>query len=344
MKYFSLYFDSFCLAVQCAMHLIFVSRLTGKRQRVWHFACYFLLLCFLAVLCGRFSYGELLAVGAQVVILYGMNRFILKNRGLVSWSASVLAVYISQLSFGMLNSAEAVWFPGLAGKWILYVFLVLATAAGFAVCACCYIAAFKLLSLEADKKTPYMELLLFPELFFLVAELYIMYTSYHTPVPMQAKAGEQIALFSLQALGLAALFCTLYAYRCICRGLWAQAKLDSLNEAAKAQKVYVAESKKRYEQTKAFRHDVKNHLSVLGGLLAGGKLEEGRAYLKKLEIVSASLSIPCQTGNSVVDILLGEKLGLAKADGIAAEVSLILPKPCRVDEFDLCVIFANALD
>lgn len=44
----------------------------------------------------------------------------------------------------------------------------------------------------------------------------------------------------------------------------------------------------------------------------------------------------------MVDILLGEKLGLA--EGVAAEVSLRLPSPCGVDDFDLCVIVANALD
>ena len=98
----------------------------------------------------------------------------------------------------------------------------------------------------------------------------------------------------------------------------------------------------RYEQTKAFRHDIKNHLSVLDGLLSGGKLDKGRAYLKKLEAVSESLGFPYQTGNPVVDILLGEKLGLAKE--ITAEVSLLLPKPCGIDDLDLCVIFANALD
>ena len=100
----------------------------------------------------------------------------------------------------------------------------------------------------------------------------------------------------------------------------------------------------RYEQTKIFRHDIKNHLSVLDGLLSSGKSEEGRRYLKKLEAASASLSFPYQTGNPVVDILLSEKLGLAKTNGIAAEVSLILPKSLEIDDFDLCVIFANALD
>ena len=44
----------------------------------------------------------------------------------------------------------------------------------------------------------------------------------------------------------------------------------------------------------------------------------------------------------MVDILLSEKLGLAKE--ITAEVSLLLPRPCGMDDFDLCVIFANALD
>lgn len=80
----------------------------------------------------------------------------------------------------------------------------------------------------------------------------------------------------------------------------------------------------------------------MDGLLRTGKPAEGRAYLKKLETASEALSFPYQTGNPVVDILLGEKLGLAK--GIAAEVSLLLPRPCGIDDFDLCVIFANALD
>lgn len=344
MEYFSVCFNGVCIIVQCVMQLAFVGRLTGKRQTGWHFVVYAFLLVFAGAICERLSWGEVPAVCVQVLVLYGMNRLALKNRRFVSWSATVLAVYISQLSFGMLNSAEAVWFPGLAGKWLLYPFLLLATAAAFVVCACCYAAAFRVLSLEADRQTPYMELLLFPELFFLVTELYIMYTSYRAPVPFRANAGEQAILFSLQALGLGALFCTLYAYRFICRGFLAQARLVSLTEAAKAQKVYVAESKLRYEQTKAFRHDIKNHLSVLSGLLDDGKTEEGRAYLKKLEAVSDSLSIPCRTGNPVVDILLGEKLGLAEAGGIKTEVSLLLPTPCGIDEFDLCVIFANALD
>ncbi|HCT90831.1 MAG TPA: GHKL domain-containing protein, partial [Lachnospiraceae bacterium] len=61
--------------------------------------------------------------------------------------------------------------------------------------------------------------------------------------------------------------------------------------------IYIAEARERCEQTKAFRHDIKNHLAVLKGLLDSGKPEE-----------------------------------------IKADVSLLLPGSCGIDDFDLCVI------
>ena len=192
---------------------------------------------------------------------------------------------------------------------------------------------------------------LLPVLFFFAAELYIMQTSYTNTVSVGSsltlslsEAGKHISLLVLQALGLGALFCTLYAYRRICHGLQAQAAFRSLAQAARAQKTYVAEAKARYQQTKSFRHDIKNHLSVLNGLLTSGKSEEAASYLQSLSIASDSLSFPFQTGNSAADILLSEKLALAEADGIATEVSLVLPDSWGIDDFDLCVIFANALD
>ena len=50
------------------------------------------------------------------------------------------------------------------------------------------------------------------------------------------------------------------------------------------------------------------------------------------------------TGSAVIDILLADKLETARARGVTAEVSLLWPQESGVDDFDLCVIFANALD
>ena len=344
MDYFALFLDGICLLGQGVMHILFVSRLTGKKLKPLHFAVYILLLAALQLVAVGISLSGTLSIAVCVLELYAVSRFWMGNQPSVSWLAAVLAFYVSQLSFGMINSVEAALFPRLIGSPLLYLLLLVAQVLFFALCAGCYYAVLKFLAWTEDSQTPYIGLLLFPGLFFFASELYILETAYSFFVPIVSleEVGKHSTLLLLQVMGLAALLCTLYAYRHLCRGFQAQSTLQSLTQAAHAQKVYIAEAQARYDQTKSFRHDIKNHLSVLDGLLRGGKPEEGREYLKKLETVSESLSFPYQTGNPVVDILLGEKLGLARE--ITAEVSLVLPQPCGIDDFDLCVLFANALD
>ena len=346
MDYFSVFLNMFYLVAQSVMHILFAGRLTGKTQKLRYVFGYLFFLCLLEWAAVQIALAGMFVITLQLLVLCGMNHFVLGNRWSVSGVTAILAIYISQLSFGTVNSVEALLFPGFIGKPILYLFVFLAALSSFTLCIFCYAAVLRLLSLKDGSQLPYMGLLLFPGLFFFIAELYILQTSYSAlpAAPSLAEAGKHVALLLLQALGLGTLFCTLYAYRHICRSFQTQAALASLSQAARAQKVYIAEAQMRYEQTKIFRHDIKNHLSVLDGLLSSGQSEEGRRYLKKLEAASASLSFPYQTGNPVVDILLSEKLGLAKTNGIAAEVSLILPKSLEIDDFDLCVIFANALD
>ena len=345
MDYFALFLDSLCLLVgHGVMHMVFISRLTRKKLKKWYFAAYFLLLGMIQLISNRLALDGTLPVGAGVLALYGLSRYGMRNQRSVSWLAAVLSYYVSQLSFGIINSVEAALFPRFIGSPLFYLLFLAAQLLFFVLCAGCYYAVLKLLAWMEDSQTPYIGLLLFPGLFFFAAELYILQTAYSffAPTISLEEVGKHSTLLLLQVMGLAALLCTLYAYRQLCKGFQAQAELQSLTQAAHEQKVYIAEAQARYEQTKSFRHDIKNHLSVLDGLLKSGKLEEGREYLKKLEAVSEALSFPYQTGNPVVDILLGEKLGLAKE--ITAEVSLVLPRPCGIDDFDLCVLFANALD
>ncbi len=329
---------------QGILHIYFVSRLTGKTARLWHFAIYSALLCAVGLAAARLSLGDSLSIAAGVFALYGMERLALGAPPPVAGLAAVLAFYISQLSYGIIDSIELVVFPRFIGRPLLYLLLLIAQPLFFALCVACYRAVLRLLPDAGERQTPYIGLLLFPCLFFFGAELYILQTAYTLILPTVSwtEVGRQTTLLLLQAMGLAAMLCTLYAYRQLCRGFQAESALRSLTQAAQAQKVYIAEARQRYERTKAFRHDIRNHLAVLDGLLGGGRLDEGRAYLKRLETVSGALSFPYQTGNPVVDILLGEKL--AQAEGIRAEVSLLLPQPCGIDDFDLCVIFANALD
>lgn len=343
MDWFSLCLDGFSIAAQGVLHMAFLCRLTGRRARAWYFAAYLLLLCGVERVCSAAGWGTLPAMAAAMAALYGMSRLVLGNRPLPSCTAAVLAVYIFQLAAGAVNSLEAMAIPRLeAGSRPLYAAVSLAALAAPALCVLCYGLVLRLLSLRED--APYLELLPLPGLFFLAAELYILDTAYSRLPAGPEAPGKHFALLFLQLLGLAALLCTLYACRRARGGFRAQAALDSLEQSVRAQEVYVSEAQARYEKTKSFRHDLRNHLSVLDGLLGAGQMEEARDYLKKLEAASAALSPPCRTGDPAVDAVLGGKLELARDQGIDAEVSLRLPEDRALDSFDLCVIFANALD
>ncbi len=346
MKYFSVLFDSFFIMIQSVMQLIFISRFFGKKYRIWYFMLYPLLLFVLTFASAESAIISTAAVGIQLVILSVLSCTALKSSCSIAFLSAAIAIYISQLSSGMINSIESVIFPHFVGRHLLYLLLILAAVLGFIICICCYAVVLKLLSVKKNEQMPYMSILLFPVIFFFITELYILRMSYsRLSVTLSlAETGKHMGLLCIQGLGLTALLCTLYAYGQICSGFQAQSAFISLTQAAQAQKTYIAEAQMRYEQTKAFRHDIKNHLLLLDGLLSSGQIEEGRNYLKKLEDISTSLSFPYHTGNPVVDILLREKLGLAEANGMKTDVSLFFPKHCGINDLDLCIIFANALD
>lgn len=340
---------NFCLdilwfAVVSLLHMRFVGRLTGGHPRGWHIALYFCLLCAIQAASAALSWGELTAVGLEVLALYASARLLLRSHSTGAWTGALLAVYISQLSFGLVNSAEYVLLLLTANRLAVPVVVISSTLTSSAICGGCCRFIQARLSLEKSVAARYRPLL--PALFFFFVELYVMQTAYRVSTfpAVPADLGRHLSLLCLQTLGLGALLCTLAIYSHVCRNLQAQAAADSLAQAVRAQQLYTAQARLRYEKTRAFRHDVQNHLSVLSGLLRSGRPDEATAYLDTMSAASSALSFPNQTGEPVVDILLHEKLELANARGIEAEVDLRLPSGCGLDPFDLCVIFANALD
>ena len=100
----------------------------------------------------------------------------------------------------------------------------------------------------------------------------------------------------------------------------------------------------QYSQTERLRHDLKNHLLALHGLWEDQAWEKLGDYLKKMED-SAQLGTDEEaTGNRAVDALLYQKRKMAEDKEIGWECDVRIPKRCRINEFDLCVLFGNILD
>lgn len=325
------------------LHLFFVGRFTKKKPDWKSYLLYLFSLYSIQGVALVLRAGHLTVLW-ELLPLYLISRFALRNRRSDACIAAVLAVYIAQLSVGIMNTVEILFFPNRSPSMLLtYVLVILAELFALALHLCCYLLILRWFPLAQSGKSGIWTLL--PcGLFLFATELYILETSYNGIHSDLAESGKQLVLLALQFLSLGTLLSALYAWQRICRSFQAQAALALLKQETQAQKTYVAEAKMRYEQTKSFRHDIQNHLSVLDGLLKARKIRQAQDYLQKLEATAKALSFPCRTGNSVVDILLREKENLARSKGIRMETSLILPQPCGVEDLDFCILFSNALD
>lgn len=348
MDAFLFWMDLLSVGAQGILQILFVGKLTKKKVRIRKILLYLVWLESIEILSRFREFGSGPAVGLAGILLWGISRFSLGNGGLFSGVAAILAVSVTQLSFGLTNAWACMLFPAALGR-IPLTQLLLGGASVFALVL--NALGFWLIGREFDfpdsGKEPYIRLLLPSSLFFLASELYILRTAYgqvEIPVP-PGETGRQLVLFGLQVLGLCALFGALHVYREACASFRAREALAALAFESRAQKTYVEEARAREQKTRSFRHDIRNHLSVVDGLLQAGQWERARAYLGKLNAVSRELSSPISTGNPAVDILLRDKGELARAEGIRTEVFLSLPKIDAPDwDLDLCVIAANALD
>lgn len=329
---------------ESVLHVTFTARFTKKSPKLWHYLAYLAALRVIYWLSTALAVSQL-AVVWELLPLYAIARFALHNRRLDSCITALLAVYMAQLSLGIVYSLETLVIPlTLGNNRLVCLAILLSTLTALALCAFCYALVQRWFPLTERHREVYAWLLLPPGLFLLAAELYILITAYGTTISYRPKTGAHLALLTLQILSLSTLLCSLYACQRICRNFQAQAAYASLAQETQAQKTYVAEAQMRYEKTRSFRHDIQNHLAVLNGLLKSGQTPQAKKYLQKLSAAADALSFPCHTGCPAVDILLGEKMGLAKSQGIRTELSLVLPRPWNVDDLDLCIIFANALD
>lgn len=315
-----------------------------------------LLLSF-AVTAVFYSRYSALTPGAELLALYGINRIFLKNPRPSSCLLASLSACTAGFSLGVCSALEAFLLPEITANnpsraFSIFCLLAFLALTAVVLCRLCFRQAEKHFSFVFHPGTSNFGPLTAVVLILLAvehilpgkaaAERYELETSYGAflDLPYNTDRRQPLLVLALQLLGMGILFLVLFGYRHIQNE---RKTRQTLTQELQAQKTYTDQARTRYENTRAFRHDVRNHLSVLEGLLKKGDMDKAQSYLKKLNAVSSELSLPVYTGNPVLDILLGNKLELAKEAGITAEVSLGAPA-VEADDLDWCIIFANALD
>lgn len=100
----------------------------------------------------------------------------------------------------------------------------------------------------------------------------------------------------------------------------------------------------QHRRSERLRHDLKNHVIALSGLLERKEWDKIRDYLKQMEQCVNPQAGEAATGSSAVDALLFQKQKRAEEHHIRWECDVQIPPACGIHEFDLCVLFGNLLD
>lgn len=263
-----------------------------------------------------------------------------------------LTIEIMQLCYGIVNSLLSILYPmmyPLNQKIVGMVFMVSGNMVSLLLAVFCYRAVYRFFMHSEGMKKQYVLMILTPILMLFLMEQYINATIYSSVANTMDESGiiiytNHYQLFMIQLLGMASLFCILFAYKKLLQNFRLSTELSLLEQEEHSLNQYVEEAKARYEETKSFRHDIKNHITVVRELLQNGKAEQALEYIVNMEDTADKLSFPCATNNPVADILVGNKLGRAKSMGIDVCCSLTLPYPCSVRDIDFGIILSNALD
>ena len=121
-------------------------------------------------------------------------------------------------------------------------------------------------------------------------------------------------------------------------------RLQSESRLSALREMYYQGLQREQNQVRTLRHDMRNHMAVLQGLLDNGDTGKAAEYLREL-LGSAALSggrriCAHETANAVLSVKLGEMERL----GIPADFQVNLPEKLDISDTDLCALLGNALD
>ena len=339
--------------VETSFQFCFLAKILKKK--IW--PPFYFLFAVLAVIVNYFiPAGIIIRFMAVVFLLMVYGAFVCHIDLKSSLLYASLVTEIMLLCYGIVKSLISLLFPflpvvfhdtaGIAA--MLASEMVSLALAGF-----CYYIVYRYFSRDVFYTVAEMQqmfLVFIPVLMIFITSEYINVIEFEFQYEILEDEEFSGYLFShwqllvMHLLELASLFCILFSYKKLQQNFRLSTELSLLEQEEHSLSKYVEEAKARYDRTKSFRHDIRNHIGVVKNLLQSGKLEEAVNYIEDMEDMAEEMSFPCSTNNPVVDILVGNKLGIAKNMGIDVDCSLLLPYPCSLRDIDICIVLSNALD
>lgn len=115
-------------------------------------------------------------------------------------------------------------------------------------------------------------------------------------------------------------------------------------QQVKAMKHRLEEAERFYGSIRKVRHEMKNHMMNIKGLVAGEQYQAVDSYIAKLDETIQELDYKYTTGNPVTDVIMNDKYRMAEVLGIKFEVEFYYTEEDQIPVFDMGIILNNLLD
>lgn len=320
----------------------------------WYFSIIYTILSYgLALIEISISLPIIIILGLKVLLLGLMGILFLNSKVIQALILSSLSISIFYLTSGTTQSIEFWIASNLPPKYDIVLKYIdsLRDITSFILFTITFLVILKSFS-NSIKKMDNSELLLLtiPLLFTSLVEQTLITFIYGNKVIWDTNNGLMFPvvnnkeLILLHIFAYTAMYSTLIVFKRLIQSIQSKQTIKLLKQQTQNQEIYVREAKSRYNQTRSFRHDIKNHLSIIKELLNNGEIEKASLYLAKLDYISDSLSFSTYTDNAVIDVLLSSKLTIATQNKINVKCELKIPDNCGIEDIDLCIILANAID
>ncbi|MCD8049232.1 MAG: GHKL domain-containing protein [Clostridia bacterium] len=121
---------------------------------------------------------------------------------------------------------------------------------------------------------------------------------------------------------------------------------DALKEFVEKEKIMYEEYtllNEQYEQMRAFRHDIKEHLGVLNSLIDENS-QEAKEYIRDICETEGSIPFSKFSNNKILNILLSKKKNECKLKGIDFYIDPIRADLSFLQDMDVVTVFSNLIN
>ncbi len=105
----------------------------------------------------------------------------------------------------------------------------------------------------------------------------------------------------------------------------------------------MAEVDQFYDGIRRMKHEMKNHLTNINGLLESGDYGGMGQYISRMDESMDAFEISIKTGNAVTDVIVNDRQKAAEKQGIRFRSEFTYPESERYDAYDIGIIVNNLL-